>query len=58
MSDCQATRARVLELWPEGVDPGDFPVDQRKAFQDAADAVARADQHWESLKERQKRLAI
>jgi hypothetical protein len=48
----------VLELWPEGVDPGDFPVDQRKAFQDAADAVARADQHWESLKERQKRLAI
>jgi hypothetical protein len=50
--DCQAARAKVLDLWPEGVHPDDLPADEQEMLQNAMDAVIEADKRWESLQAR------
>jgi hypothetical protein len=43
---CNAARARVLELWPEGAAPADLPPDQKSSLEEAESAVMKADDGW------------
>ena len=48
--ECRAARERVLDLWPEGVDPVDLDEAGRDALEKAQAWVVEKDGVWESLR--------